>query len=135
MTSLKTRNSGTWTESRYRSFIVSMLRKSSARWGPRNECKKDARHHKKLPNDKGRLVFHSICSACKAIIPETTSSVDHINPVIDPQIGFIDWDTYISRIYCEKEGFQILCSSCHTIKTKGEREIATERKRRARISS
>ena len=112
----KPRNSGQWTESRYRSFIVSTIRKSSARWGPKNEAKKDARHFEKLPNPKGRLVFHSCCAMCNAIIPETTSSVDHIEPVIDPKKGFVSWDEYITRMYCEREGFQVLCSSCHSIK-------------------
>lgn len=132
---VKTRNGGEWTEARYRSFIVSTLRKSSSRWGPRNEAKRDARHHEKLPNATGRLVFHSKCACCNELVPETTSSVDHIEPVVDPAVGFVNFDVYIQRMYCEKEGFQVLCKPCHDTKTAGEREIATERKRREREDS
>lgn len=132
---LKPRNSGQWTEARFRSFIVSAIRKSSSRWGPKNESKRDARHPVKLVNERGRLVFHSVCVMCKDVIPETTSSVDHIEPVIDPEIGFVSWDEYIKRMYCEKAGFQVLCKPCHDAKTKGEREVGTERKRRERTQS
>lgn len=128
----KTRNGGLWTEARYRSFITSALRKPSMRWGPRNESKKEARYHEKRPNERGRLVFHSVCDSCGSVVPETSSAVDHINPVIDPHVGFIDWSVYIERLYCEKEGFQVLCKPCHDKKTKEERSIATERKRRER---
>ena len=129
---IKTRNGETWTEARYRSFIVSALRKASSRWGPKNAAKRDARHTEKLPNGKGRLVFHSVCNGCDAIVPETESSVDHIEPVIDPHKGFTTWDEYIARLFCEKVGFQVLCKDCHDEKTKKEREIGKQRKRRER---
>jgi len=132
MKSPKTRNGGQWTEARYKSFIVSTLRRTSARWGPKNDAKKIARHHERLPNANGRYVYHSRCNGCGDLVPETTSSVDHINPVIDPQVGFTSWDAFIERLFCEVEGFQVLCTPCHKAKTKGEREIATERKRRER---
>lgn len=130
---IKTRNSGTWTEARWRSFIVSMLRKNTNRWGPRNNVKKSARWHKKITNANGRLVYHSICAKCHKKVPETTSSVDHILPVVDPYTGFVDWNTYMERLFCEEEGFQVLCNPCHTKKTKGERLVATRRKQRERL--
>ena len=133
---IKNRNSGQWTEARYRSFIVSTLRKSSSRWGPRNECKKAARHFEKIENPAtGRLVFHSKCACCCDLVPETTASVDHIHPVVDPAVGFVNFDVYIERMYCEADGFQVLCKPCHDEKTAGEREIATDRKRRERTQS
>jgi len=130
---IKPRNSGTWTEARFRSFIVSALRRTSSRWGPKNAAKINARYFEKLPNDRGRLVFHSICAHCDQLVPETTSSVDHIHPVVNPEKGFTTWDDYIGRMFCEAIGFQTLCTSCHKTKTKGERDLATERKRRERI--
>jgi len=135
MTVNKTRNGGEWTPARFRSFIVSALRKCSSRWGPRTQCKKAARHREKLPNATGRLVFHSRCAHCMALIPETLSVVDHIFPVVDPAIGFTTFDEYIERMYCEQEGFQVLCQNCHSEKTEGERKIGTERKRRERENS
>lgn len=132
---MKTRNTNTWTESRFNSFITSTLRRATARWGPKNEAKRQARYHKKRPNSKGRLVYHSVCDGCGDVVPETLSKVDHIAPVVDPEKGFRSWDEKIERMFCELDGFQVLCESCHTIKTKEERQLATERKRREKLQT
>jgi 5-methylcytosine-specific restriction endonuclease McrA len=50
---------------------------------------------------------------------------DHIIPVVGPE-GFQDWNTFIARLYVEKEGFQAVCKDCHKAKTKQENQ---ERKR------
>ena len=129
----KTRNGRRWTEARFRSFVISAIRKATMRWGPKNDAKKAARYPDKLPNpETGRLVFHSICDGCGNVVPETTSRVDHIDPIVDPAVGFVSWDMYIERTLVEENGFQVLCTPCHDAKTKQEREIATERKRRER---
>lgn len=47
---------------------------------------------------------------------------DHINPIVSVETGFIDWNTYIDRMFCPKENWQVLCKSCHDIKTKKENE-------------
>jgi hypothetical protein len=47
--------------------------------------------------------------------------VDHINPVVDPAKGFINWDIYIDRIFCEVDKLQVLCRSCHKEKTAEEK--------------
>ena len=120
------------TEGAYRSFIKSGLRRMSTRWKPKYDVKKEARHHKKLPNDKGRLVFHSLCNGCGHVVPETTATVDHIKPIIDPNIGFTNWNDVIQALFCEAEGLQVLCKPCHDNKTKKEKAIDTERRRKER---
>lgn len=63
-------------------------------------------------------------------------AVDHINPIIDPEVGFTTWDDYISKLYFGK--LQILCNypglmdgkeSCHSMKTKAERSQLADTKR------
>ena len=49
-------------------------------------------------------------------------AVDHIDPVVSPKTGFVSWDVYIERMFCEADGFQVLCHTCHGIKTQNERE-------------
>lgn len=126
----KTRCGGQWTEARYNSFIKSLLRKG--RWGPKYEALRNAR--------VSRGVYK--CACCGAEGPKTlpplegrkrrrnNAAVDHINPVIDPAVGFVDWDTVIERLFCEVEGFQVLCWACHHAKTNEERAIATARRRK-----
>ena len=129
----KTRASGTMSEAAYRGFIRSMLRKGSMRWRPKNEVKKAARHHVKLAGHTARLVFHVKCAECNNLVPETDSAVDHINPIVDPAIGFESWDKFIENLYCEEEGLQVLCTTCHHKKTQAEKVIATERKRQEKM--
>lgn len=97
------------------------------RWPPKHEVKKKARV------ERGKY----LCNGCKQIVPTSIKvdgkrvnniHVDHIDPVIDPHVGFEDWDTVIQRLFCEEEGLQVLCASCHKEVTAEERRIAKERK-------
>jgi hypothetical protein len=56
-------------------------------------------------------------------------SVDHIEPVVDPTSGFQGWDIYITRMFPEASGWQVLCDPCHDNKTKTESEIRKQRKK------
>lgn len=49
--------------------------------------------------------------------------VDHIEPVISIESGFIDWNDYIARLFCKADNLQILCKSCHQIKSYLENDI------------
>lgn len=113
----KTRNNGQWTEARYRSFIKSLLRKGTMRWGPVNSTKKAAWV------ERGKY----LCASCGQVVPLTSSGkknvfVDHIEPVVSVEEGFKDWDTYIERMFCEQENLQLICGSCHKIKSDEERK-------------
>lgn len=69
------------------------------------------------------MAEHYKCKLCKTPHPATGIEVDHITPVVGAE-GFTTWDSYIERMFCDKEGFQVLCKPCHQIKTqqeKGER--------------
>jgi hypothetical protein len=46
---------------------------------------------------------------------------------VDPKKGFVGWDVYIDRMFCEIENLQVLCKPCHKIKTDQEK---LERKRK-----
>ena len=119
----KTRNNGLWTEARYNSFIKSLLRSGTSRWGPKQSCISEARVR--------RGVYR--CELCKQEGPATLPPkkgnkrriknivADHIEPVI-PVTGFTNWHDVIERMFCEKDNFQAICHACHTIKCAEERE-------------
>ena len=62
------------------------------------------------------------CATCKGEFPAKEVQVDHLHPVVDPVVGFVNWDVFIERLFCEEETLQVLCSMCHTKKTKEEKQ-------------
>ncbi len=127
MATTKTRNNGRWTEARHKSFIISALRGAHSKWGVKADVKKSARVSTGL----------YLCASCSTVGPATlppdkgqsrrknNAAVDHIDPVVNPKDGFIDWNTYINRMFLEEDGYQVLCWACHGVKTRDERELRT----------
>lgn len=124
----KTRASGSMTEAAFVSFVKSALRAKSRFWKPISETIKKAKVAR----------GHYNCNGCGQVV--TTSTViegkrmknifvDHIDPVVDPNTGFSGWDTFVNRLFCEEDNLQLLCKSCHDLKSKEEREVAKERKK------
>jgi 5-methylcytosine-specific restriction endonuclease McrA len=124
----KTRAGNQWTEAKFRSFIRGNLRRTSQKWPPISNCLKKARV------TRGEY----LCAGCKEIVPASTRDesgkriknvhVDHINPVIDPAVGWVSYDSLIERMFVEEDGLQVLCDACHKIKTDKEKAIAKERR-------
>lgn len=128
-----------YLDSKFRNKIIQSTRKLTFQWGPRNECKKNA---KVAPAS-----FE--CASCGLVVYEGKSSkkletlseqfervimgtiyVDHINPTVCPKEGFIDWNTYFDRMFCPVENLQCLCKTCHDEKSKEEREIRKKYKKK-----
>ncbi len=122
------RNGGEWTEARFTSFIRGGLRSISMRWPPKNRVKQNARIQRGLYLCAGyktepHEVPASLPPACGNKRRINNSVVDHISPVIDPRRGFVSWDELIKRLFCEADGFQLLCHECHSAKTADERKL------------
>lgn len=129
----KTRCSGQWTEARFRSFVKGNLRRICNKWAPITDVKKEAR--------VGRGQY--ACAGCGNIVPNSIVEdgkrvnnifVDHIVPIVDPSVGWTNWDDVIEGMFSEKDNLQLLCKACHDVKTKEERDIAVERRRKEKES-
>ena len=128
----KTRCGGQWTEARYRSFVKSTLRQATRKWGPIQQCLKDARV---------RRGFY-LCACCNQEVTATVMAtlkngkkkrvknaiVDHIEPIVDPHTGFTTWDDCIERMFCEIDNLQVVCHACHQEKCAEEAAISKKRK-------
>lgn len=114
----RTRNHGTMTESQYMGMIMSALRKRSMFWKPVQECKKAARV------SRGKY----LCALCGSIVSNKEAKIDHIEPV-KPLDGHDSWDGVTDRLFCEIDGLQLLCSTCHDKKTKHENAERRKRKK------
>jgi len=130
----KTRCSGKWTQAKFNSFIKNLLRQGTRKWAPIQEIKREAR--------VSRGIYK--CAQCKEHVPATkvvngkrqhNVAVDHIKPIIDPEVGFTSWDDVIEGMFCEKDNLQLVCKLCHDRITAEERAIAAERRKRDKESN
>lgn len=115
-------NNGQWTEGRFNSFVKSALRSASRRWPPKYETLAAAYVGKQVNPKTKREGKHYRCASCGGHFPSSTVQVDHIKPVVDPELGFTSWDDVINSMFCEKDNLQVLCKPCHAEKTKLEKE-------------
>jgi len=111
-----------WTPARKKAFIISVLRSGTRRWPPKYETLAAAKTEKKINPKTKRLAQHYRCARCLGEFTSTNVEVDHIQPVVDPEKGFKDWNTFIRRLFCDEKNLQVLCKPCHKIKTKEENE-------------
>lgn len=98
-------------DSRFRSFLMSHLRKASRFWKPSDVC---------ITNSRVFRGGHT-CAICKTIHKRKDMKKDHIEPVV-PIGGFLSWDDIINRLFVEESGWQAICKECHEKKTKEEND-------------
>ena len=95
-------------------WLVNKLRRLSYQWPERKAAIKNARI------SRGKYK----CNSCSGEnFGPKDINLDHIIPVIDEEQGFIDFNTYIDRLFCDEDNFQVLCKPCHATKTFFEQEI------------
>lgn len=109
-----------WTKGRLKSFITTTLRSGMRRYPPKYECLNAAYTCKKINIKSGRSAKHYRCAECNEDFPSKDVQVDHRDPVVE-STGFVDWNTFIERLFCPVENLQVLCKPCHLKKSKQER--------------
>lgn len=115
----KTRNAFTMTEAAFKGAIINLLRRARF-WKPPNLVKN--KHRRKNQSNNTKLKYEYQCNHCKKWYPDKEVQVDHIEPVV-ATTGFVDYNTYIERLFVEEEGYQVLCLECHKTKSKKENEL------------
>lgn len=113
------RNGGQWTEAKFHAFVKGALRK--AMWPAKFAAIKQAYVKDGINPETGRKCKLHRCEDCKELFPQKGVQADHKIPVVGPE-GFVSWDEYIKRLFCEKEGFRILCKECHYKVTQQEQK-------------
>lgn len=91
-------------------FVKGALRRASLMYPSISECRRLARRG---PNSYE-------CALCRELFNSKEIDVDHINPVIDIMTGFVDWNTYVDRLFVEVDKLACLCKTCHASKTSSE---------------
>lgn len=98
--------------------IISLIRRASLRWAPRFKVM----NRNKLERGKYK------CELCDHVGVQKSLQVDHIEPVI-PISGFDNWEGFITRLFCDEDGLQLICKSCHKNKSKKENQLRAEFKK------
>lgn len=115
----KTRNAGTMTEASFWAFIRSTLRNKSRWWKPITLCKQNSKRPYKGPLKRQKFEYQ--CNACKNWFPEKEINVDHVVPAGSLN-NAQDLPGFVERLFCEVDGLQILCKTCHDDKTLKEKQ-------------
>jgi 5-methylcytosine-specific restriction endonuclease McrA len=89
------------------SWVRVKLRRVSLQWPARTEAMRRARV------DRG--IYQ--CAMCKDQFRVKEIELDHVNPVVNIKTGKTTLDEYVERLFPDVEGFQVLCLSCHNVKT------------------
>ena len=103
----------------HRHWLTNKLRRLSYQWPPRKEAIKRARLERGIYK----------CAICEGKFGPKEIQLDHKIPVVDEEVGFVDWNTYIERLFCDVDNFQVLCKPCHETKTFFEQEIRKQVKK------
>lgn len=102
-------------DKRLKSFVVQALRRASYRWPGRYLALKAA--------NRGRNQY--VCAMCPegTLHPRKAIQLDHKVAIVDPIIGWTNFDDFIIRMFVEQDGFQALCRPHHREKTLSENAI------------
>lgn len=113
------RNAGTMTNAMFWSFIRSALRNKSRWWKPITQCRMSARRPYNGPSKRQKFEYQ--CNQCKNWFPDKQIAVDHTYPVGALNCSE-DLAGFVERLFCEEKDLQVLCSGCHDVKTKLEKQ-------------
>lgn len=105
-------NGGQWTSARFFGFLRSSLRSASTRWNPKHEALRAARTGKKVNQSTGRIAMHHRCAMCGGEFPGSMVAADHIIPCGSLR-SLDDLPGFVARLFCEADGFRVLCHPCH----------------------
>ena len=119
-------NGGKWTPAKFKAWVIGILRRAMVRWEPKRDALDEACVGQKVNKRTGRLAKHYCCADCGGVFVLRDVQVDHIEPVVDPEVGFVDWETFVDRMFCETDNLQVLCKPCHKDKTKAEGKVRKE---------
>lgn len=117
-----------WTTARFWGFVRSALRQAFNRYPPKYESIKDAsttfqdgiyKTGAKAGKPKYRKLYQ--CAHCEQQFMQKDVQVDHIVPAGTLK-DYHDLPEFVRRLFCSKEGLQVLCKTCHNIKTQQEKE-------------
>ncbi len=124
-----------WTEARLRSFVMSGMRRMTARWGPKYSVLNKAFVENQINPKTKRTRKMFRCAITGKLFPAAEMQIDHIDPVVPYKFGRktkwlgYNWNELLPRVFCSEENLQAVSKAAHKIKTKMENEKRADNKR------
>lgn len=112
--------------------LIPVIRNVHRFWEGKKEAKNAAKvkvEIGKFKNGNPKFKNHFKCASCEQLFLEEDVQVDHIDPVIDIDLGWQGWDVFIERMFVSADKYQILCKPCHDIKSEFEKEYRKDKKK------
>lgn len=116
---VKNKAGNTWTTARYFSFIRSALRRAWTKYPVRYQVMDSARKPYTGTDKRTKWVYE--CASCHNLFKSTEVNVDHITPAGSLN-KYSDLPQFVQNLFCETDNLQVLCKTCHDVKTKEERK-------------
>jgi len=113
-----TRCNNTLTEKEFIAFLLSGLRRLTKYWKPKLSAMLESRRVYRGTDKRTKWEFQ--CFMCKKWFKQKGIEVDHVVPC-GGLAGIEDIPRWVGLAFCEKDGYQVLCKSCHLQKTIKER--------------
>lgn len=113
--------------------IVATLRLLHRQWQPKKEARKRDNYKVQdgfFKNGNAKYKTVADCFECGIQCNVKETDMDHVDPVVSVQDGFVDWNTYISRLFATVDKYRTMCKPCHKAKSKIEN---AERRKNAKI--
>lgn len=118
-------------------FLIPRLRRLSLWWRGRSDAFKAARSYVECGTYKnGNPIIKAVykCAECErqnieGFYDKKDVQADHITPIANIE-GFTNWNDYITALFCESSGFQILCEFHHDEKTIKENQKRLDKQRK-----
>lgn len=104
-------------------FLRSGLRRLSQRYPPLYEALAAAKRPYNGPNKRQKVCYE--CAECKGLFATKEVAVDHIKPCGSLSCKD-DVANFIETLFCERENLQVLCSTCHSLKSIMDKHSCTK---------
>lgn len=101
-------------DKKFFTWLRSGLRSMSRRYPPIFEALAAAKEAYKGDNVRQKFCYR--CACCNGLFSAKEVSVDHRVDCGSLQ-SWKDVQSFMERLFCKKEGLDVLCNSCHDIKT------------------
>ena len=97
-----------------------------------NKARRERPWYKKDGTTAKKPRVEYLCTVCQDWFMKKDIQVDHEIPVIDPILGFQNWDIFVERLFCDSDNLNILCKTCHKVKTDEEKRIRAINRKKAK---